>query len=148
MFFVGTGFDENKLKNMIDNYRLNDNVYFTGRIIDREFLSALYLRSDLLLFPSLMDTSSLVRIEAAVNETPGLFINGSLFGRMIKDNYNGFNSVMDVSSYEKRIIEIISDKELLNRVGKNAREMLGKSWKDIANETYELYLKEIEKKEL
>lgn len=148
MFFVGTGFDENKLKNMIDNYRLNDNVYFTGRIIDREFLSALYLRSNLLLFPSLMDTSSLVRIEAAVNETPGLFINGSLVGKMIKDNYNGFNSVMDVSSYEKRIIEIINDKELLNRVGKNAREMLGKSWKDIANETYELYLKEIEKKEL
>ena len=30
----------------------------------------------------------------------------------------------------------------------NAREMLGKSWDGIAKDTYELYLKEIEKKEL
>lgn len=145
MVFVGTGPDENKLKRIISNYKLNDVVYFTGKVTDRNYLSALYLRSNLLLFPSLMDTSSLVRIEAAVNETPGLFITDSLVGKMIKDDYNGFNSKMDVSTYEKRIIEVISDKKLLTKVSKNARKTLGISWKEVSNQIYKLYLKTLKK---
>ena len=58
--------------------------------------------------------------------------------------------------YEKKIekdkpecyIAQLKDKEKLKEVSKNAREMLGKSWDGIAKDTYELYLKEIEKKEL
>lgn len=123
----------------------NDVVYFTGKVTDRNYLSALYLRSNLLLFPSLMDTSSLVRIEAAVNETPGLFITDSLVGKMIKDDYNGFNSKMDVNTYEKRIIEVISDKKLLTKVGKNAKKTLGISWKEVSNQIYKLYLKTLKK---
>ena len=145
MVFVGTGPDENKLKSIISNYKLNDVVYFTGKVTDRNYLSALYLRSNLLLFPSLMDTSSLVRIEAAVNETPGLFITDSLVGKMIKDDYNGFNSKMDVNTYEKRIIEVISDKKLLTKVGKNAKKTLGISWKEVSNQIYKLYLKTLKK---
>lgn len=145
MVFVGTGPDENKLKRIIRNYKLNDVVYFTGKVTDRNYLSALYLRSNLLLFPSLMDTSSLVRIEAAVNKTPGLFITDSLVGKMIKDDYNGFNSKMDVNTYEKRIIEVISDKKLLTKVGKNAKKTLGISWKEVSNQIYKLYLKTLKK---
>lgn len=145
MVFVGTGPDENKLKRIISNYKLNDVVYFTGKVTDRNYLSALYLRSNLLLFPSLMDTSSLVRIEAAVNETPGLFITDSLVGKMIKDDYNGFNSKMDVNTYEKRIIEVISDKKLLTKVSENAQKTLGISWKEVSNQIYKLYLKTLKK---
>lgn len=145
MVFVGTGPDENKLKNIISNYKLNNVVCFTGKVTDRNYLSALYLRSNLLLFPSLMDTSSLVRIEAAVNETPGLFITDSLVGKMIKDDYNGFNSKMDVNTYEKRIIEVISDKKLLTKVSKNAKKTLGISWKEVSNQIYKLYLKTLKK---
>ena len=145
MVFFLTGPDENKLKSIISNYKLNDVVYFTGKVTDRNYLSALYLRSNLLLFPSLMDTSSLVRIEAAVNETPGLFITDSLVGKMIKDDYNGFNSKMDVNTYEKRIIEVISDKKLLTKVSKNAKKTLGISWKEVSNQIYKLYLKTLKK---
>lgn len=145
MVFVGTGPDENKLKNIISNYKLNDVVCFTGKVTDRNYLSALYLRSNLLLFPSLMDTSSLVRIEAAVNETPGLFITDSLVGKMIKNDYNGFNSKMDVNTYEKRIIEVISDKKLLTKVSKNAKKTLGINWKEVSNQIYKLYLKTLKK---
>lgn len=145
MVFVGTGPDENKLKNIISNYKLHDVVCFTGKVTDRNYLSALYLRSNLLLFPSLMDTSSLVRIEAAVNETPGLFITDSLVGKMIKDDYNGFNSKMDVNTYEKRIIEVISDKKLLTKVSKNAKKTLGINWKEVSNQIYKLYLKTLKK---
>ncbi|MBQ6546709.1 MAG: glycosyltransferase [Bacilli bacterium] len=146
MLFVGSGPDEKKLKSKIKSYKLQDCVQMTERISDRILLSAIYARADLLLFPSLMDTSSLVRIEAAVNETPGLFIDNSMVGVTIQDNINGFLSPLDETKYKDRIKEIINNKKLLKKVSKKARETLGKSWKTIADETYEEYLKTIENK--
>lgn len=146
MIFVGTGPDENKFKEKIKEYHMEDDIIMTGKITDRDMLSSIYERADLLLFPSLFDTSSLVRIEAAVNETPGLFIKGSMVGDTIIDNIDGYVTKLDVVTYKNKIKEIFENKELLDRVSKNARVMLGKSWKEITKETYELYLKEINRK--
>ena len=148
MLFVGSGPDDKKLKSKIKQYNMQDSVITTGRILDRMLLSAIYSRADLLLFPSLMDTSSLVRIEAAVNETPGLFIKDSMVGITVEDNVNGYVSEQDIVKYKDRIKEIISNKKQLAKVSKKAKETLGKSWKDIAKETYELYIKEIEKNQI
>lgn len=146
MLFVGTGPDENKFKEKVKEYGMEEDIIMTGKITDREMLSAIYERADLLLFPSLFDTSSLVRIEAAVNETPGLFIKGSMVGDTIIDNIDGYVTKLDVVTYKNKIKEIFENKKLLDRVSKNARVMLGKSWKEITKETYELYLKEINRK--
>ena len=146
MLFVGTGPDENKFKEKIREYGMEDDIIMTGKITDRNMLSSIYERADLLLFPSLFDTSSLVRIEAAVNETPGLFIKGSMVGETILDNIDGFVTELDVVTYKNRIKEIFDNRKLLDRVSINARVMLGKSWNEIAKETYELYIKEIARK--
>lgn len=144
MLFVGTGPDERKLKSKIKDYKLSDCIQITGRIEDRVLLSAVYARADLLLFPSLMDTSSLVRIEAAVNGTPGLFIKDSMVGQTVNDNVNGFVSSLDEVEYKNRIKRIISDKKLLRKVSLNAQKTLGKGWDIVANETYNEYLKTID----
>ena len=146
MLYVGTGPDEKKLKEKIKEYNMEDSVIMTGRIMDRILLSAIYARADLFLFPSLFDTSSLVQVEAAVNETPGLFIEGSVTAYTVTNNVSGFTTELDVNKYKDRIKEIINDKKLLAKVSKNAREMLGKNWSTIALEAYDLYIKEIEKK--
>ncbi len=146
MFYVGTGPDEEKLRNKIKKYNMEKEVIMTGRITDRNLLSSLYAASDLFLFPSLFDASSLVQIEAAVNETPTLFIEGSVTSDTVINNVSGFTSKENVKAYKNRIKEIINDKELLNKVSKNARKMLGKNWKDIAKETYEFYIKQINEK--
>lgn len=143
MLYVGTGPDENKLKEKIKEYKMEENVLLTGRIVDRNHLSLIYKRADLLLFPSLMDTSSLVRIEAAINETPGLFIKDSMVGLTVEDNKNGYLSSLDVKEYTNRIIEIINDKELLKKVSLNAKKTLSSTWKEVSKETYKIYLKEI-----
>lgn len=146
MLFVGTGPDEKKLKEKIKEYRMEDKVIMTGKIEDRKKISSIYLRAQLFLFPSLFDASSLVQIEAAVNETPGLFIEGSVTADTIINNISGFTSKYDVEEYKNRIKEILNNKELLNEVSKNSKKMLGKSWKEIAKETYGLYKEEILKK--
>ncbi len=144
MLYVGTGPDENRLKNRIIDYKMENEVIMTGRIEDRSLLSSIYAMSDLFLFPSLFDASSLVQIEAAVNETPGLFIKGSVTSDTVINNVSGFTEVENTKRYAKRIREIMNNKELLNTVSKNAKEMLGRNWTDIAKETYNFYLKQIE----
>ena len=147
MLYVGTGPDENKLKSEIKKYDMEDSVILTGRLTDRILLSSIYARADLFLFPSLFDASSLVQIEAAVNETPGLFIEGSVTSDTVINDVSGFTSKLDKMEYKNRIKEIIDDKKNLKRVSINARKMLGKNWKEIADETYNLYISEISKKE-
>ena len=148
MIYVGDGADLKELKRRIIEYDMQDYCITTGIITDRNIISGFYKRADLFLFPSLFDASSLVQIEAAVNETPGLFIEGSVTSDTVINNGSGFTSCYSVYDYKERIKEIISDKVKLKIIGKNAKEMLGKSWKDIAKETYKLYLKELEKKVL
>lgn len=146
MLYVGTGPDENKLKVQIKKYHMEDSVILTGRLTDRILLSSIYARANLFLFPSLFDASSLVQIEAAVNDTPGLFIEGSVTSDTVVNNVSGFTSKLDVVEYKNKIKEIINDKKLLKKVSVNAKKMLGKHWKEIADETYDLYISEINKK--
>lgn len=146
MIYVGTGPDLNKLKKKCSEYNMNDFVIFTGKITDREELSALYKISDLFLFPSIFDASSLVQIEAAVNETPGLFIEGSVTADTIINNINGFTCIKDHEIFKNRIIEILKDRKKLEEVSKEAAKTLGKSWEDLSKETYNLYIEEINKK--
>ena len=89
-------------------------------------------------------SSSLVQIEAASQETPTIFIEGSVTSDTVENNVNGYTAKGDVISFADRIEEIINNKKLYNKVKNSARKDLAKSWKDIALETYEYYIKVIE----
>ena len=146
MIYVGTGPDESKLKKKIKEYNLQNNIILTGIITNRLLLSSIYKRADLFLFPSLCDTSSLVQIEAAINETPGLFIENSITANTITNNVNGYTCKLDTKIYKDKIKEILDNKKELKKIGIKARKTLAKNWHNIAKETYKLYLKEIDKK--
>lgn len=148
MIYVGDGFDLKELKRKINEYNMDDCCITTGRITERNIMSGFYKRADLFLFPSLFDASSLVQIEAAVNETPGLFIEGSVTSDTVTNDVNGFTSKYDINDYKERIKEIINNQTKLEEVSINAKKMLGRSWDDIAKETYNFYLEEIRKKEI
>ncbi len=147
MLYVGEGPDEKKLKQRIKEYGLEDSVLLTGKITDREYLKAIYYVSDLLLFPSLFDASSLVQIEAASQKTPTVFIEGSVTSDTVTNNVNGFTAPNDVEKYADRVMEIINNKELYEKVKEQCYQTLATPWDQIAIETYNLYLNEIKKKE-
>lgn len=146
MLYVGEGEDLKKLNNKIKEYDMEDCVITTGRIDDRLHLSSIYARADLFLFPSMFDASSLVQIEAAVNETPGLFIEGSVTSDTVENDVSGFTCELNEEVYKDKIKEILDDPKHLKEVSKNAKEMLGKPWSEIAKQTYKLYIDEIDKK--
>lgn len=148
MIYVGTGPDEERLKDEIKYYHLQKDVILTGKISDRELLSDIYTRANLFLFPSTFDTCSLVQIEAAINETAGLFIRGSVTAETIIDNVNGFLCEENRVAFKDKIKEILDDKKKLNKVSKNAKKTLSRSFDNVTLDTYKLYLREIDNKKL
>jgi glycosyltransferase involved in cell wall biosynthesis len=145
MLYVGDGPDYHTLSKRIKEYKMTDDVILTGKVLDRELLKEIYFRADLFIFPSLFDASSLVQIEAASQETPTIFVEGSVTSDTVEDNITGFKEKEDINLFADRIESIINDKELKSRVKKTAREELAKTWDVIAKETYEYYLKVIDK---
>ena len=141
MIFVGEGPDSEKLNIKRREYNLESDVLLLGKITDRELIKSLYYRADLFLFPSLFDTSSLVQKEAASQETPSLLIEGSVTADEVENNINGFTVNENREDYANRIEEILNNKELYNKVKKNARNDLAKPWKEIAKQTYNYYHK-------
>lgn len=144
MIYVGDGPDYDTLCSKIKQNGLSNDVIMTGRILDRELLKLIYYRANLFLFPSLFDSSSLVQNEAASQETPTLFIEGSVTSDAIINNENGFTSIEDVNKYADRIQEIINNKKIYSKVQKGAKRDLAKSWEEISLKTYKYYLKIID----
>ena len=143
MIYVGDGPDYDALAKKAKEYHMEDDITLTGKIMDRELLKAIYLRANLFLFPSLFDSSSLVQIEAASQETPTIFVEGSVTSDTVDDNVNGFKEKEDIDLFAERIIHIMEDQKTYDKVKKAAKKDLATPWKDIAKETYDYYLKVI-----
>ena len=144
MIYVGDGPDFNALSKKIKDYNMTDEVVMAGKIMDRDLLKEIYYRADLFIFPSLFDSSSLVQIEAASQETPTIFVEGSVTSDTVDNNVTGFKEKEDVNAFADRIESILKDKKLNDKVRKTARKELAKTWDVIAKETYEYYQKVIE----
>ena len=140
MLFVGTGQDEEKLKEIIKKNNMQNEIIMCGRVTDREELANYYARADLFLFPSLYDASSIVQIEAASQKTPTLFIKGAATAATIKDNISGFTAENDEERFADRIIEIMKGEELYNKVCENAYKDVYSNWDDKIEEVYQMYL--------
>ena len=76
-------------------------------------------------------------------------IYGNLFVEpeaVLPENVNGFLSDYTVGAYSDKIIEVMTNKELYDKVSKNAYIDLYKTWDQMVNKAYELYQEAIEKK--
>ena len=144
MIIVGGGPDETKLRQLVEEKGLTENFVFAGMISDRTLIQGYYLRSDLFLFPSTFDTSSLVPIEAAAHKLPTLLIKDSCTAENIEDNFNGFLSEENADAYAKRIKEIISTHGLIEKVGEESHRSVYRSWEKVAEEVREKYQQVIE----
>lgn len=146
MLYVGSGQDEDKLRTKIKECGIENETILCGKISNREELAKYFCRADLFLFPSVYDASSIVQIEAASQSTPTVFLKGTATAATVTDNVNGFLSDYTIGAYSDKIIEIMNNKELYDKVSKNAYIDLYKTWKQMVDEAYELYKEFIKKK--
>lgn len=139
MFFVGDGPDRAKLEERIEKLGLQNQCVLVGSISDRNLLASYYLFSDLILFPSLYDVSSIIQIEGACMKTPTVFVEGSVTSCTVNNGENGFILPNDVKSYADGVHNIINDQETLKRVGENAQRDLYVTWDEVVENTYNAY---------
>lgn len=139
MLFVGNGQDEKELKELSETLGLSDSVMFCGKIENKETLEKIYARAKLFLFPSLYDTNSLVQIEAACQGTPTLFLRGAKTAGTVTENVNGFFGENSEEAYADKIIEILSDEELYEKVSENAKRDLYRTWEDVTDMVFNDY---------
>lgn len=130
MLLVGTGPDEQYLKNITNKLNLDNDTVFLGKITDRETIAKIFALSNLFLFPSTHDCSSLVQIEAASQKTPTLFLAESTTADAVIHNKNGYLAPNSIEEYAKEIIRIFSDPKQYNSVCEGAYNDLYISWDD------------------
>ena len=141
MLFVGPFEDKKIFYKKINELQLEDHIIACGKIYDRELLSKIYVRADLLLLPSYYDTSSLVQKEAASQFTPTVFIENSPTASDVINDYNGFVTSCDEEAYANKIAEVLNNKELLKQVSINCHQTLYKKWSEVCELLFEEYKK-------
>ena len=140
MLFVGDGKNFDYFQQKASHLNLENKVIFAGKILDNELLTNIYCRSDLFLFPSQYDTDGIVKIEAASQHTPTVFIENTGASSAITDNENGFIAKNNPQDYAYKILLALTDEELYNRVCENAYSTLYRTWQESADEIYKIII--------
>ena len=144
MLYCGSGgTDKKKLIKLIAKNGLQDKIKVISNVSDED-LTDIYTRSDLLLFPSFYDSDGIVKYEASNCETPTLVVKGATASIGIEDGVSGFVAENSPVLYADKIEQILSDRDLLENVGKQCSKYIVKSWDTIADEAVELYKQAIE----
>jgi len=145
MLFVGDGPRRPDMEKIVEETGLTRRVTFAGSISDREELANLYLRSSALLFPSVYDTSGIVRQEAAACGCPSVLVRGSNVAQGITET-NGFLAENNAISLAAAAEHIILHPEHARTVGEEARRTLYLSWEEAVQAAYDRYLYLIDRK--
>lgn len=145
MLFVGDGPAAGSMKAFVKREGLTGVVQLTGGIQDRSLLQDLYARANLLLFPSLYDTDSLVQKEAAAFSLPGMFARGATTASEVQDGVNGFLAPNDAGAFAAGIVALMDDPERIRRAGEGAFRTLHKSWEQVVDEVALRYRSIIER---
>lgn len=139
MFFVGTGYAADEMKQLVHDKSLDDKVTFTGMLTEREQITRYYAAADLFLFPSLYDNAPLVVREAAALHTPAVMIEGSTAATILKDGENGFLVKDSLDDFESRLRSLYVDRPQVRRVGVAASRSIVRSWEDVVGEVLDRY---------
>ncbi len=138
---VGSGEYVKTLQQLTKEYNIEDNVIFTGKILDREKLAAIYSVSDLFLFPSTFDTCGLVVMEAAANNVPSIVVENSCPAEMINNNVSGFILPLQADVWAQKLKDLMENKDSLSKIKENARKYVYVNWDTVALEYYDFFQK-------
>ena len=139
MIFVGRGEDQPYLTKLSEKLGLQDSVIFAGEVNGREKLSYYYQIADLLMFPSLYDTDSIAKIEAAAFGLPTIFAENSLNSFAVKDGYNGYVAPTRATAFAFRLINIFRRPKQYEEVRKNVKVTLYKTWPNVVHQAEQRY---------
>ena len=143
MIFVGKGEDLEEMKQYAIDNGVIENCLFAGPVYDREELRDYYSLADLFIFPSSYDTFGLVVREAAACETASVLIKGSCAAEDAIDDVDAFLIDETGEALYNKLNQVGFDKNITDKVGKQANKNLYISWSDsvaLAKERYKVVI--------
>lgn len=126
LVMVGDGTAREKLEKMIKRKKLDSQTHFIGRVIGDD-LSQIYRTGTVFVITSKTETQSIVLMEAMASGLPAIAVNAGAVTELVKDGENGFIfEPDDTAGIASGINTIISNKELREKMSKNALKMIAK----------------------
>ena len=119
LLVVGDGPDLENYKKYVVRNKIDKNVVFTGKV-PWERIHEYYLISDVFTTASHTETQGLTVIEGMAASLPVVAIDDESFTETVVHNLNGL-IFKNKREYKKCILELVSDKDLLKRLSKQAR---------------------------
>lgn len=138
---VGRGPLEKEMKELSANLGLRGSVNFLGDV-EFEELQKLYATSDFVAVPSLRNESfGLVLTEAMASGRPIIATDIEGYDEVFEEGVGFLIPPDDEKALKDSILELASDEEMRERMGKNARSLVENkyNWERIADLTLELY---------
>lgn len=119
LLIVGDGPDSDELKSLAKKLHISNNVIFTGKVPWNE-IPDYYHISDVFVTASHTETQGLTLIEAMAASLPAITYDDEAFNSIVIDDLNGY-LFKDKRSYRKNLEKLIDDKELKEKLGRQAR---------------------------
>jgi len=119
LLIVGDGPDINKYKELAKKLKVDDNVIFTGKV-PWDDMPKYYQLPDIFVTASRSETQGLTVVEALAADVPVVCVDDESFKIIIIDDLNG-KLFKNKKEYVKITLDLISDKEKLNKLRKQAR---------------------------
>jgi glycosyltransferase involved in cell wall biosynthesis len=151
---VGSGPLEKKLRDLLEDLELKDNVEIIKNVSDSELLK-LYNSSDLFVLPSIIDSQGnteglgVVLLEAMGCGLPVIGSNVGGIPDIIKEGETGLlTEEKDVNGLSQTILSLIKNEELRNKISVNGYNVVRErfSWNKIAENYLKIYIGVFEQK--
>jgi len=146
LFIGGSGPYENTLRKLVTEFDLEENVTFLGFLNEEEKFS--YMKSiDLFILPSHWESFPIVLLEAMACGKPIIATDIGGVSYAVNNGVNGYlYEPGDVKELTNKIIKLLSNKELMEQMGKeNQKKSLDFNWDSIAEETKKVYFEILKK---
>lgn len=139
LLIAGTGTHRDRLKNLVNELNITDDVTFLDFVPESE-LPALYASSDMFAFCSRYEGFGLTFLEAMASGTPVIGTPVGGFPDLVTDGKSGIIINRDASEMARAIDTLASSPALLKKMSKKAREVAeSRTWDTVAAETEAVY---------
>ncbi len=119
LLIVGDGPDLDKYKSFVNKQKLDNNIIFTGKVA-WNIIEQYYIISDVFTTASTSETQGLTVIEAMAASLPVVCIDDESFNQTVINKLNGL-IFKNKKGYKNAIITLYNDRDLLNKLSKQAR---------------------------
>ncbi|MDD1748696.1 MAG: glycosyltransferase family 4 protein, partial [Methanothrix sp.] len=138
---AGDGPRRNSLMKMAEKERIGNRIVFTGAIAPDQ-LAKLYSEASFFILPSLSEGLPITILEAMSCGCPVIATRVSAIGDAVVDGYNGLLiRPRDVDDLREKMMVLLQDPELRDRMGRNARETIESTytWQSVARRIMTVY---------